>query len=655
MPSNSNAIINNVATESSLNSNTEQVFTTTNSNVPNILQVLNWELPKDAEQFLDMDIDLDLSVNNISSLKPYRKITNNFLEINLQNIKNHLTEKKDNQELNNFIHVYNSTTNTNNNNLEFSAFILDFAATMHIISDISMFTTFTKCSKIVNWGKAHNKIIQGFGNVYIKFKDTRKSYIMHNALYIPELGINLISHNQIKQTTKIFYDDKIVYLFRNKQLITKGKYNNGLYFLPIEVQKPKQPISIYNTVDSNTINIDKVKNFAIWHQRFGHISEEYIKKLKIMTEGFSEIPITKNLQNHNIKECQICLQGKFTNKINHKETYYHEEKYLKKVASDIGGPINPSTYNGYKYFISFIDKATRYISIKLLKTKDETLQAFKEFKVYVENNDKNLKIKILVTDHGREFENKQFAGLLSNYGILHQMSAPYAKEQNGLIERTNRILMNKVRCMLYQVNLPFYLWGEALLTAVYLYNRTPHSALNYITPYEKKNEEKPDISHIRVFGSITFYKVKTNTKKLDPKANKGILLGFNENVYKIWDIEKKKPILSRDVIILENTFIQINKNKEENQNIIEIKSNIQNENNIYNNNSLPNIENPNLELNENSSNNEEVINFNGSSTQALLTSNEELPPIILREEDKIYNDEQAFIITGLHNEPNTFK
>ena len=176
-----------------------------------------------------------------------------------------------------------------------------------------------------------------------------------------------------------------------------------------------------------------------------------------MTKGFFKIPITKNLQNHNIKECQICLQGKFTNKINHKETHHYEEKYLKKVASDIGRPINPSTYNGYKYFIFFIDKATQYISIKLLKTKDEALQAFKEFKAYVENNDKNLKIKILATDHGGEFENKQFAGLLSNYRILHQMLALYAKEQNGLIERTNRTLMNKVRCMLYQVNLPFYL------------------------------------------------------------------------------------------------------------------------------------------------------------------------------------------------------
>ena len=156
-----------------------------------------------------------------------------------------------------------------------------------------------------------------------------------------------------------------------------------------------------------------------------------------------------NSQNNCINKCQICLKGKFTNKINHNETHHHEKKYLKKVANDIEGPITPMTYNGYKYFISFINKTTRYISVKLLKSKSEALQAFKEFKAYAENNDKNLKIEILATDHGGEFENKRFAGLLAECGIIYQMFALYTKEQNGLIERINRTLINEVRCMLY--------------------------------------------------------------------------------------------------------------------------------------------------------------------------------------------------------------
>jgi len=97
--------------------------------------------------------------------------------------------------------------------------------------------------------------------------------------------------------------------------------------------------------------------------------------------------------------------------------------------------------------------------------------------------------------------------------------------------------MTKVRALLFQAGLPNYLWGEALETAVFLYNRTPHSALNGKTPYKMKYSVKPDLSIIRVFGSITFYKVKGlgSQFKLKVRASKAILLGFSDNaeVYKL--------------------------------------------------------------------------------------------------------------------------
>ena len=97
--------------------------------------------------------------------------------------------------------------------------------------------------------------------------------------------------------------------------------------------------------------------------------------------------------------------------------------------------------------------------------------------------------------------------------------------------------MNKVRALLYQAGLPNYFWGEALLASVFLYNRTPHTALKGVTPYEKKTSVKPDISFIRIFRSITFYKVKglDSHNKLKARANKAVLIGFTDNteVYKL--------------------------------------------------------------------------------------------------------------------------
>ena len=82
--------------------------------------------------------------------------------------------------------------------------------------------------------------------------------------------------------------------------------------------------------------------------------------------------------------------------------------------------------------------------------------------------------------------------------LNNKLSAPYTPQQNGLAERINRTLLNKVRVMLFQANLPQTLWGEALLAAVFIYNRSPHSYLHYKTPYEARLSKKPDISNIKV-------------------------------------------------------------------------------------------------------------------------------------------------------------
>ena len=56
-----------------------------------------------------------------------------------------------------------------------------------------------------------------------------------------------------------------------------------------------------------------------------------------------------------------------------------EYQYLKKVASDIYRPISLITYDKYRYFVTFLDKATRYLELKLLRLKDETYDAFIKF------------------------------------------------------------------------------------------------------------------------------------------------------------------------------------------------------------------------------------------------------------------------------------
>ena len=116
--------------------------------------------------------------------------------------------------------------------------------------------------------------------------------------------------------------------------------------------------------------------------------------------------------------------------------------------------------------------------------------------------------------------------------------------------------------MLYTARLPKYLQGKAVLAAIYIYTRSPYTALGYICPLKKKEDRAltiEDIDKIRVFRSIIYYKNKTPSDKLDVRAYKGIIIGYKDIAYKIQDYSRKKVVILKDITILENNFLKDNK------------------------------------------------------------------------------------------------
>ena len=112
-------------------------------------------------------------------------------------------------------------------------------------------------------------------------------------------------------------------------------------------------------------------------------------------------------------------------------------------------------------------------------------------------------------------------------------------------------LVEAVRTMLADSNLPHRFWAEALSTAVYLRNRSPTKALSGITPYEAWNGTKPYVSILRIFGCCVYaHVVKTERCKLDSKANNCVMLGYGtqQKGYRLFDLEHRKVIHSKDVV-----------------------------------------------------------------------------------------------------------
>ena len=124
------------------------------------------------------------------------------------------------------------------------------------------------------------------------------------------------------------------------------------------------------------------------------------------------------------------------------------------------------------------------------------------------------KLKILRTDNGLEFINNEFNLLCSKFGIVRHRTVKHTPQQNGVAERMNRTLLNKVRCLLISSGLGKSFWGEALVTACYLVNRSPNRVLNLKTPYEMLLGKAPSLSHLKVFGCTAYAHKKEGAQPL---------------------------------------------------------------------------------------------------------------------------------------------
>jgi hypothetical protein len=139
-------------------------------------------------------------------------------------------------------------------------------------------------------------------------------------------------------------------------------------------------------------------------------------------------------------------------------------------------------------------------------------------------------VKKIRSDNGFEFKNLQVEEYLEEEGIKHEFSAPYTPQQNSVVERKNRTLINMARTMLGEYKTPERFWSEAINTACHAINRLYLHCLLKKTSYELLTDNKPNVSYFRVFGSKYYILVKRGRhSKFAPKAIEGFLLGYDAN------------------------------------------------------------------------------------------------------------------------------
>jgi hypothetical protein len=384
----------------------------------------------------------------------------------------------------------------------------------------------------VKLGDDYQYPIKGVGETSYKL-DSGKPLKIKDVLYVPSLKKNLLSISALEEKgfRVTFIDGEVLMWPRGKTLddaIVIGVQEGGLY----KLKGHSDSTLVHNTVNPS----------ELWHRRFTHLHYKALPIVSKMVTGLPEIQVDHE------GTCKGCAQGK-----NMKNPFPSSDNKAKGVLdivhSDVCGPMSTTSLSGYVYYVSFIDDFSRKTWIYFLKSKGEVFSKFKEFKALVENLSER-KIKILRSDNGGEFTSDDFKAFCREVGIKRELSTPYNPQQNGVAERKNRTIMEAVKAMIHDQDLPMHLWAEATRTVVYVQNKSPHRALGNKTPEEMFTGEKPEVSHLQIFGCPVYVHVpKDKRSKLDPSGKKGVFVGYSETskAYRVYIPGYRQIEISRDV------------------------------------------------------------------------------------------------------------
>ena len=430
--------------------------------------------------------------------------------------------------------------------------VIDSGASQHLSAQRDRFLDYQPISPLkIEIGDGSEIEAIGKGNITLETDKT--SITLHDVLYVPNIGTNLLSvakavdhgHNLVFSPTGCQIQGT-----RTRARID-GVREGNIYLL----RAKKFALATLS-------NQDTAVSSEVWHRRLGH------RDFGTAAQGIIQKAVVgMNVQQGDrmaIREvvdrvCETCAGGR-----QHRETMTgtreKAQNLLECIHSDVCGPMQTMAISGERYFATFVDEASGRIAVTLLTNKHQVLENFAIYRRRAEK-DTGKNIKKLRTDGGGEYVNKKFTAYLEEAGIAKITTPAYTPAQNGLAERTNRTLMEGARCMLIDSGLGNEFWGLAVLAMAHILNRMPSRMHAGRSPIEIWTGSKPTIGYLRVFGCSAHVLIPAETRrKLDRKSASCIFIGYAENqgtrVYKLFNEQTRKEITSRDVVFDENASVR---------------------------------------------------------------------------------------------------
>lgn len=408
--------------------------------------------------------------------------------------------------------------------------IIDSGATHHVCHDRSRYTSIDiTTTSNVNLPNGMIVKISGVGIVQLNEHIT-----LHNVLYIPEFRLNLLSISSLTSDigSQVIFDVSSCAIQdpTNGWTIGQGRRVANLYVLDVK---------------SSPMKINAVVDISLWHKRLGHPSYTRLDKI-------SEALGTTKHKNKGDAHCHVCHLAK------QKKLSYSSQNHIctasfQLLHVDVWGPFSVETLEGYKYFLTIVDDHSRATWIYLLQSKSDVLHIFPTFVNQIETQ-YNTKIKSVRRDNAPELS---FTELFKEKGIVSYHSCPETPEQNSVVERKHQHLLNVARALMFQSQVPLQYWGDCVLTAAFLINRTPSPLLANKSPYEVLMGKAPQYDQLRTFGCLCYGSTSPKQRhKFMPRSRACVFLGYPSGYkgYKLLDLESNKIYISRNVTFHEDIF-----------------------------------------------------------------------------------------------------
>ncbi|GJZ01214.1 retrovirus-related pol polyprotein from transposon TNT 1-94 [Tanacetum coccineum] len=391
-------------------------------------------------------------------------------------------------------------------------FIVDSGCTKHMTGNISILCNFVeKYLGTLRFGNDQFAPIFRYGDL------VQGNITINRVYYVEGLNNNLFSVGQFCNADLEVAFRKSTCFVRDLQgndLLT-GNCGSDLYTMSLQETTSSTPICLMAKALPTQA--------WLWHRRLSHLNFDYINLLskKDVVIGLPKLKYVKN-QLCSSSEVSKAKRSSFKTK-----TVPSSKGRLNMLHMDLCGPMRVTSINGKKYILVIVDDYSRYTWTLFLRSKDETPEVLKDFLTMIQRNLQALVISVL-TNRGTEFLNKTLNAFFKEEGIEHQTSTPRTPEQNGVVERQNRTLIEVARTMLSASKLPLFFWAKAIATACYTQNRFILIMTHHKTAYHIINDRKPSIKHLHSFG-CTSYLIRDgeNLDKMKEKWDPCILVGYS--------------------------------------------------------------------------------------------------------------------------------